>query len=213
VGADVWIGAHGACAREGLLTLEARIERLDARAILYSGRARCGETIVAELRRSVGPLLPLELFDDPEVMRQRCDDLCAGRGSGRTPGPLPRGALGPVEQLADGVRRAPLNVPTAAPFFADHFPRRAVYPATLLADAQGQLATGVAAQALGVEPSALAIAGLRDFKVRAFSEPGQQLLLEAAPDAVDAHGARVRVRAEAEDKRVASGILLFRTGS
>jgi 3-hydroxymyristoyl/3-hydroxydecanoyl-(acyl carrier protein) dehydratase len=211
--ADLWIGDHGACAREGLLTLEARIERLDARAILYSGRAHCGETMVAELRRSVGPLLPLELFDDPEVMRQRCADLCAGRGSGRTPGPLPRGALGPVEQLADGVRRAPLSVPTAAPFFADHFPRRAVYPATLLADAQGQLATGVAAQALGVDPAAVAIAGLRDFKVRAFSEPGQQLWLEAAPDAVDAREARVRVRAEAEGKRVASGVLLFRAES
>ncbi|MDX2170436.1 MAG: hypothetical protein SF182_25415 [Deltaproteobacteria bacterium] len=208
--ADLWIGDNGACARGGLLTLEARIERLDSRAILYSGRAHCGETMVAELHRSVGPLLPLELFDDPEVMRQRCAALCAGGAPRRERGRLPRGVLGAVEPLQDGVRRAALSVPTDAPFFADHFPRRAVYPATLLADAQGQLAAGVAAQMLGVDATAVAIAGLRDFKVRAFSEPGQHLWLEAAPEACDDAIARVRVRAEAEGKRVASGVLLFR---
>jgi 3-hydroxymyristoyl/3-hydroxydecanoyl-(acyl carrier protein) dehydratase len=209
--ADLRIGDAAACLRGGTLSLEARIERLDGRAILYSGAARCGDALVAELRRSVGPLLPLELFDDPDVMRQRCADLCAGRAPQRARGALPRGELASVELLDDGVRRARLDVPVAAPFFADHFPRRAVYPATLLADAQAQLALGVAAEALAVDAARVAVVGLRDFKVRAFSEPGQQLDLEAAPDTVEAEQATVRVRAEAEGKRVASGVLHFRT--
>jgi 3-hydroxymyristoyl/3-hydroxydecanoyl-(acyl carrier protein) dehydratase len=198
--ADLRIGDAAACLHGGTLSLEARIDRLDGRAILYSGAARCGDALVAELRRSVGPLLPLELFDDPDAMRQRCADLCAGRAPQRARGALPRGELASVDLLDDGVRRARLDVPVAAP----------VYPATLLADAQAQLALGVAAEALKVDPARVAVDGLRDFKVRAFSEPGQHLTLEAAPDTVDVGRATVRVRAEAEGKRVASGVLHFR---
>jgi 3-hydroxymyristoyl/3-hydroxydecanoyl-(acyl carrier protein) dehydratase len=209
--ADLRLGNHGACTRGGILTLEARIDRFDGRAILYSGTARCGETVVAELRRSVGPLLPLELFDDPDSMRRRAAELRAGQGPRRTLGSLPRGALSAIEARPDGSRRARLDVPAAAPFFADHFPRRAVYPATLLADAQAQLGLAVAAAMLGVDVARVEVVELRDFKVRAFTEPGQQLALEAAPDTLGDDGmARVRIRAEVDGRRVASGALGFR---
>ncbi|MGH7786179.1 MAG: hypothetical protein ACRERC_04895, partial [Candidatus Binatia bacterium] len=49
----------------GDLALEARIERVDGRAVLYSGAARVGGATVIEMRRCVGPMLPMEVFDDP----------------------------------------------------------------------------------------------------------------------------------------------------
>jgi len=194
----------------GPVDLAVRIERFDGRAVLYSGTARSAAGLIADLRRSVGPLLPLELFDDPEAMRQRLAELRAGTAPPRPFGALPRGTLSAVETLAGGATRAELHVPEAAPFFADHFPRRAVYPASLLADAQSQLGLGVAAGVLALDPRRLRISALRDFKVRAFSEPGQTLTLFAEPAGRDGETATVRIRAEADGKRVASGALDYR---
>ncbi|MEO8601749.1 MAG: hypothetical protein ABI629_04140 [bacterium] len=194
----------------GPVTLAARIERFDGRAVLYSGTAHCAAGLIADLRRSVGPLLPLEVFDDPAVMRQRLADLRAGTVPQRDAAPLPRGELRDLEPLDGGGRRAHLVVPTTAPFFADHFPRRAVYPASLLADAQSQLGLLVAAEMLGLDAAQLRTAALRDFKVRAFSEPGQCLTLQAEPDMVRDAVASVRISAAAAGKRIVSGALDYR---
>jgi 3-hydroxymyristoyl/3-hydroxydecanoyl-(acyl carrier protein) dehydratase len=209
--ADARLGdaADGASA-VGPVTLAAHIERFDGRAVLYSGTAHCAAGLIAELRRSVGPLLPLELFDDPEVMRRRLAELRAGTAPPRADTVLPRGMLSGVEPLAGGGRRARLEVPVAAPYFADHFPRRAVYPASLLADAQSQLGLAVAATAVGVDSARLRVAALRNFKVRAFSEPGQVLTLHAEPDGVRDGVAAVHISAEVSGKRIASGALDYR---
>ena len=71
------IRLSGAEAR-GDIELEARIERLDARAMLYAGAARCAGGEVAALARCVGPLLPMENFDDPAAVRARFDALRSG---------------------------------------------------------------------------------------------------------------------------------------
>ena len=194
----------------GPVTLAAHIERCDGRAVLYSGTAHCAAGLIADLRRSVGPLLPVEVFDDPDALRRRLAELRAGTAPPRTDSALPRGVLSAIEPLEGGAHRALLAVPTAAPFFADHFPRRAVYPASLLADAQSQLGLLVAAAVLGLDRTRLRAAALRDFKVRAFSEPGQLLTLHAVPDGVRDGLATVRVSAEAGGKRVASGALDYR---
>jgi 3-hydroxymyristoyl/3-hydroxydecanoyl-(acyl carrier protein) dehydratase len=71
-------------------------------------------------------------------------------------------------------------VPAAAAFFDDHFPRRPVFPATLLLDRQISLALDLARSALS--PGAdeeLAAARLLDVKVRTFMAPGQVLELAA----------------------------------
>ncbi len=47
-----------------------------------------------------------------------------------------------------------LAVPADAPFFRDHFPRRPVFPATLLLDAQIGLALAVAAESGRFAPAA-----------------------------------------------------------
>ena len=69
--------------------------------------------------------------------RRAVSRCCAGRAptpgaftASRCPGWSPATTC-PGESLT-----ATLHVPGAAPFFADHFPRRAVFPATLLLDSQ-----------------------------------------------------------------------------
>jgi 3-hydroxymyristoyl/3-hydroxydecanoyl-(acyl carrier protein) dehydratase len=193
----------GAPAR-GRLLLSARVERFDGRAILYSGMARCGDAIFAALTRGVGPMLPMEMFDDPDAARRRLAALRA-EPTGGTPHVLPSSAPIHLESAPPGTRRASLRVPDDAPLFADHFPRRPVYPATLLADAQSQLAQPLAAEALDVPSERLRLARVSDFKVRAFSPPGQQLELAAELRGHDGSIATIAVSGAAEGKRIATG--------
>src|SRR5215472_6576078 len=191
----------------GPLDLEARIDRLDGRAVLYSGRARAGGTEVATLSRCVGPLLPMELFDDPAAVRRhaaalRAEPPCADLG--RCDDPLPRAQLAGLELDATPAH-ARLRVPESAPFFRDHFPRRPVYPATLLADAQSQLAVPLAARRLGVDVERVRSVRVADFKVRSFSPPGQVLELTAEPQSAGDGRAVFLFSATAAGKRVASG--------
>ncbi len=201
--------AHGA--DRGPLALEARIDRLDGRAVLYSGSARCGTTEVAVLRRCVGPLLPMEAFDDPAAVRQRFERLCAGpaTAAGRGASGVPSVTVEPAEIL-DGTARAQLRVPLAAEFFVDHFPRRPVFPASLLAEAQNRITRPIVARALGTVPEGVGIVRIADFKVRAFSPPGQVLELGAVARPAHEDGAVVDVSAHADGRRIGAGTFTYR---
>lgn len=198
-----------------IVELEARIERFDGRAVLYSGTARSNGVDLAVLSRCVGPLLPMETFDDPAVVRRRFQALCAARPADvARAGPrlMPHPSLSACERVGD-TARARLQVPDAAPFFSEHFPRFPVYPAVLLADAQHQVAAPLAAYLLGVAAEAVRPSAVLDFKVRAFSPPGQVLDLVAASRSVEAGTAHIAVSALADGKRVASGVLAYRVAS
>ncbi len=186
--------------------LAAAVDRFDGRAILYHGCATIGGHEVGRVTRCVGPLLPLELFDDPAAMRARLVALRTGIAPQRAapPGPPPLDVV-----TGDGaVRQARLRVPADAPYFADHFPRRPVFPATLLAAALDALAAPAAAAALGVPAAQICM--VRDLKVRAFSEPGQALSLGADCDAASDGRVAVRVHAAMDDKRTATARFIYR---
>ena len=126
----------GEAAPGEILDLGVEIESCDSDAVAFGGWARLADTPVLELRRCVGPMLPLEDFDAPEAVRGDFETLC---GPGARPGRF-RGIAEPDLALIDRVPgrrlRAAISVPESAPFFADHFPRRPVFPATLLLAAQ-----------------------------------------------------------------------------
>jgi 3-hydroxymyristoyl/3-hydroxydecanoyl-(acyl carrier protein) dehydratase len=98
-----------------------------------------------------------------------------------------------------------LQVPAAAPFFQDHFPRRPVFPATLLLDAQIALAMDVAKEMshwrAGMRLMPLQMTRV---KVRSFTPPGQLLTVAATLLAPAAETARFALTAEADGKRVAT---------
>lgn len=212
VAALIGEGALGAApwcdGRDGPVELAARLERVDSRAVLYSGTATCGGREIARLTRCVGPLLPVELFDDPATLRQRLAALRQGGDAARGAGQVVVPVLESVATTTGGGRRATLQVPDQAPYFADHFPRRPVFPASLLAAALDTLAAPLAAESLhGAAARAVTV---REYKVRAFSEPGQRLELGAELESVRDGCASLRLQAMVGGRRTASGWLDYR---
>lgn len=167
------------------LVTEIHIDSCEDDAIAYQGVAYVNGTRAMVLNDCVGPMLPLEEFDDAAAMHAFMERLLGpGAATGRFAG-LP--AL-PLEGLAvePGVAAtATFQVPATADFFLDHFPRRPVFPGTLLLDGMIRLA----AQALppaGHSPGSFA-RKVSDVKLRAFTEPGTTLELSAtfAPGEAD----------------------------
>ena len=177
---------HGDAVPGRLLDLAVAIESCDDDAVAYSGSASVDGAEIIELIDCLGPMLPVADFDSPDALRERFDLLCgAGAVAGRFEGVrLPDVKI--VERTPGQALRATLAVPQSASFFGDHFPRRAVFPATLLLDAQMRLALDLARDVApwkdGAEPRP---ARATHVKMRAFILPGQHvdLAVELAPAA------------------------------
>jgi 3-hydroxymyristoyl/3-hydroxydecanoyl-(acyl carrier protein) dehydratase len=189
------------------LTLEADIARCDAEAVAYSGRATIDGRCALELADCIGPMLPMEQFDAPEAVRRDFETLCGpGAPPGRFRG-VPAPALEPTGHEPGRRLAAALRVPARdeAPYFGDHFPRRPVYPGTLLLDALGRLAVQVANEARpGERRDEWTPRLVSDVKIRAFTPPGARLDLSAELVDADAQRARLKLAARGDDRVVAS---------
>jgi 3-hydroxymyristoyl/3-hydroxydecanoyl-(acyl carrier protein) dehydratase len=179
------------------LDTEIRIDSCEDDAVAYQGWCRIGGTTVLEIHDCIGPMLPLHEFDDPQAMRAFYDEL---RTTGAQPDRFPGVDVVPLVPLARETgrsSRARLDVPVDAPFFADHFPRRPVFPGTLLLERMTTLAAGVAREATGRE---VAVRRVTDVKLLAFTDPGATLTLHAN---VERDGERVLglLEARAEGRR------------
>jgi 3-hydroxyacyl-[acyl-carrier-protein] dehydratase len=177
-----------------------------------------------ELADCVGPMLPTAEFDDPAALRERFALLRAG---GAEPGRFTGVALPAVDRarIEGDTLRARFTVPQDAPFFHDHFPRKPVFPATLLLDLLIGQALGLAAAAPWAQGFAPVPHRVTHVKMRSFIVPGQVLDLEivrkppadgvaratlqAATDGRSVGGARLEMRLariEADDHRMAQGM-------
>ena len=187
---------HGAVHPGDTLELAVEIEQCDDDAVAYAGWASVDGRRVIELKDCLGPMLPVTDFDAPEALADR---LALLRGPGAMPARF-RGVVGAHVQADDIVPgesvTATLTVPSNAPFFEDHFPRRPVFPATLLLDAQIDLAMRLAAP--GSRPSRMT-----HVKMRSFIAPGQVLRI----DARRSDPLRLKLTAETDGKTVATARL------
>jgi 3-hydroxymyristoyl/3-hydroxydecanoyl-(acyl carrier protein) dehydratase len=162
------------------LDLAVELENCDADAVAYRGWASVGGSPVLRLTHCVGPMLPTEELDDPRAVEDHFRLLCgAGAAPGRFPGvTMPQLLL--AEASAPGELRAVLQIPESAPFFADHFPRRPVFPGSLLLDAKMRLAAEFAGRIQApVQSTPPVTSQMSDVKLRAFLPPGQTVELEA----------------------------------
>ena len=186
------------------LLLEVEIDSCDDEAVAYHGSAHTDGALLIELIDCLGPMLPVEEFDAPAALRERLALLCgAGAAPGRFHGVVaPRidaGTLDPGKSAT-----ATLHVPTAAPFFADHFPRRPVFPATLLLDAQIGLAMQLARSADAFAATGVHPTRMTNVKVRAFMAPGDVLDLATELQPIDERTARIALTARANGKLAAT---------
>jgi 3-hydroxymyristoyl/3-hydroxydecanoyl-(acyl carrier protein) dehydratase len=199
---------HGDVAPGSTLELKVEIEALDDEAVAYGGFARVDGAKVIELRHCLGPMLPVQDFDAPEALRERFRLLCAtGAPAGRF-----RGVAAPELTALEGSpgksARALLQVPRSAPFFADHFPRRPVFPATLLLDSQIRLAMDLARAAIGsATGAALVPQRMTHVKMRSFIAPGEAVELGAEMAATSDIGGTIRLSATIDGRRVATARL------
>src|SRR5262249_31500978 len=163
-----------------MLDLSVELARCDDEAVAYDGQASIGGTLGNELSDCVGPMLRVEEFDSPAELAARFELL---RAQGAKPGAFHGVAEPPIVAVSEvpGVSAtAMLHVPERAPFFGDHFPRRPVFPATLLLDAQIRHAMDVARKATHLRPGATPKATkMTNIKMRSFMPPGTALELEA----------------------------------
>jgi 3-hydroxymyristoyl/3-hydroxydecanoyl-(acyl carrier protein) dehydratase len=187
------------------LDLAVEVESCDDESVAYGGRAEVDGVPVIELRHCLGPMLPVSDFDAPEMLRERLRLL---RGEGAAPGRF-RGvalpALASLEGEPGRSARALLQVPAAAPFFADHFPRRPVFPATLLLDSQIRLALDLARAAVGA--TALIPRRMTHVKMRSFIAPGSAVTLGAELATPNDFKDAVRLSAAIDGRTVATARL------
>ena len=149
----------------------------------------------------------MEEFDAPDAVRADYDTLrSAGAAQGRFQGvPAPQIEL--QEHTAGQRLRAALQVPHRAgtSYFDDHFPRRPVFPGTLLLDALAGLAVQVAREALpGPTAGALAPTRISNVKIRSFTAPGTALDLEIDLVELNRDRARLKLGARNDGKAIAT---------
>jgi len=190
-----------------ILDLKVDLESCEADSILYDGWAYAGDVPIIELSRCVGPMLPMEDFDDPIAVRRRFELLCGAEAS--LQGFSGDAALTPHLTFIHrdpGTRlRAKMVIPKSAPFFADHFPRKPVFPGTLLLDAKVRIAASLAAEA--VDPSIRSLLRpirIYNVKLRSFVLPGQALEIDAKVLTTSRASTKIALAAEVEGQRVST---------
>jgi len=156
------------------LELAVALDHCDEETVAYGGTAHAAGRPLVELVDCLGPMLPVPQFDAPDALRARFGLLRnggapAGRFRGVEPTPVHVTARG------DGTLRARLDVPAAAPFFNDHFPRRPVYPATLLLDTLVDETLALARSASWAATAHVTPTRVVNVKMRSFIAPGQAL--------------------------------------
>jgi 3-hydroxymyristoyl/3-hydroxydecanoyl-(acyl carrier protein) dehydratase len=188
------------------LELAVELETCDEDAVAYGGTAASARGPVLELRHCVGPMLPMEEFDALEAVRADLEVLV---GPGAPPGrikALPEPAIIVTDRTPGRSLAATLHVPASAPFFGDHFPRRPVFPGTLLLDRQIELALELAREASEAGPRAeLAPSRVTDVKMRTFIAPGQTVELRVELTAQSAMAFTASLAARIDGKTAATG--------
>ena len=192
----------GTVASGKTLDLGVEIESWDHDAVSYAGWARMGDLPIIELSNCVGALLPLEDFDAPTAARNRFATLCQeGAQPGRFCG-IDDARVEVLEREPGKRLRAAIQVPCSAPFFADHFPRRPVFPATLLLDTQIRMAVELARELLAGVP--LRPQRVADVKMRSFILPSQVVEMMAERASATDGSVALALSATVDHKRVAS---------
>ncbi len=212
---------RGAARPGEVLLLDVEIESAEEDALHYHGEARSQGGPVVALRHCVGPMLPIEDFEDPTAAERQYRRLLTASESesfdvpagaidlSRPPSPRQPEDLHPaidaiVERTAEHLR-AVTCVPRSASYLVDHFPRAPVLPATLLFDAQMALAMDLARAAAGLEGAARVIR-MRDLKMRDFVRPGSVLVSEARIKSRRGDIIEVSLNGRVGDRTVSSAI-------
>ncbi len=194
------------------LLLESFIDVLDDAAVQYHSVARVGEDIVFTIDGALGPLLPMEDFIDPVLVRRQFEDInhpgdwsvegLVG-ASGRSPFTPQRIEMTFDQILSSepGVQlSAEKHISQAAPWFPDHFPNKPVLPLTVLLECKLNLAREFVARSQF--PQHYQVQELRKIKMNDFVHPGDVVKSYVKVKSHDANELILNFRSEVDGKRV-----------
>ena len=192
------------------LDLKVHLESVDADSVVYSGEASVSGTPVIRLSDCVGPMVPVVDFDDPAAVRERFELV---RGKGAEPGGfqgLPEMPLQTSSTSTGETLQATLQVPSSAPFFEDHFPRRAVFPGTLLIHANLQLAQELVSHLPPPQhQKSWNLHTISGVKLRSFTSPGTALELKAETASVSANNLLVHITTRNSKRKICAATVEF----
>jgi 3-hydroxymyristoyl/3-hydroxydecanoyl-(acyl carrier protein) dehydratase len=194
------------------IRLETTIDSLTEEAVYYHAAAAVGDETILTLDRTLGPLLPLEEFDDPDELRARYDaislsDTPTSRSSEIATATPVELAFDRILSWEGGTEASALRrIPVEAPFFADHFPRKAVYPMSLLLSSLLELGRDLVSE----DGAELRPVRARNVKMSRFVEPGAELTATGKVVERDPESARLRFRCEVGGARVCVGEAEYR---
>jgi 3-hydroxymyristoyl/3-hydroxydecanoyl-(acyl carrier protein) dehydratase len=191
------------------LDLRAEIHKYDEEGVDFSAWAHADGELVVEIGHSVGPMLPTEDFDSQAATRERFELLCGPGAPAGQFGGVPEHDIEMIDLVPGKSARGWLRVPREAEFFADHFPRRPVFPGTLLLDSEIQISLQAAAGASHWPAGAkLAATFVPEMKLRAFIAPGEQIELRSELSPPGRGGIMpARTSVYSNGKRIAMGVL------
>ena len=193
-----------------VLDLTVDIGNCDEEVVEYTAWVHVDGVEVVRLGHSLGPMLPMTDFDDPQSVRGRFELLCgSGAAGGRYRG-VPRHAHEIMELVPGESVRAILRVPgRETAFFSDHFARKPVFPGTMLLDAHIEVSLQAAAGAPHWAPNAeITAVGVPETKIRSFISPGDvvELRTQFAPPESDGT-MRARTSSWLNGRQIALGAL------
>lgn len=190
-----------------ILELHVGVESCDQDSVSYCGTAsRAGQPVLT-LNNCSGAMLPQQDFDDPlQVAEDFATLITTGAQPARmaiVPQVLPK----PPTLQPDGRITSALQVPLEADFFGDHFPRKPVFPATLLMHAlTSMLLQGLTANPALAPTQAIGLRAVRRVKVRSWIHPGDRVRLQAEGYDPNDPFSRVQLTALVNDRLVASAV-------
>ena len=189
------------------IRLETTVDSFDESAMTYRAVATVGGKKIFEIGEGLGPMLPLSDFNDPDELRARLGRIHREAEEADAPTSTPLSdelraeagaSIEPDEVIAWEEGRSATVRKTIVgdwPFFVDHFPRKPVFPMTLLLETL--LQTGGRLLAAPLRPGKI-----RRVKMNRFLEPGCEVTLVADVRSSDERGAQLRFRCEVEGQRV-----------
>lgn len=137
------------------LFLESKIESIDETAVQYNSSAMIRDEIVFSIEGALGPLLPMENFISPDIVKKQYTQIYRPVNGNPIVEPLSSDpenlALNnlhlysmnydSIDEIKKGVSlQAEKKISFAAPYFADHFPNNPVLPLTVLLECNVNLA-------------------------------------------------------------------------
>jgi 3-hydroxymyristoyl/3-hydroxydecanoyl-(acyl carrier protein) dehydratase len=193
------------------LALESWIDALDDTAVQYHGEVRVGSELVFRLEGALGPMLPMEDFIDPMMVRRQFAEINRPGDWPYLPQAAPLAIAESQRQIAlvydhitdsvPGVRMSAVkHVTRAAPYFPDHFPHKPVLPLTVLLECHMNLAKEFLAHA-GLSGQ-YRIHTLRRIKMSDFVYPGDVVSCDVTVKSHSAHELILRFCATVAGKRI-----------